>query len=125
MKKLILLLLTVSLIPFMFSCKKDNTQKETENENESESENMQSPTFVMRAVVTLVGEHIEVEVIESDYAFGVYWVLTSDSTEYTGKDGKKIKRTDINPGDTIEITYGGQVMMSYPPQISARAIRIA
>ena len=124
MKKLILLLLALSLIPFMFSCKKEETKKENENENESEGENMQAPTFKMRAVVTIVGEHIEVEVIESDYAFGVYWVLTSDSTEYIGKNGKKIKRTEIKAGDTIEISYGGQVMMSYPPQISAREIRI-
>ena len=28
----------------------------------------------------------------------------------------------INVGDKVEITYGGQVMMSYPPQIVAKKI---
>jgi hypothetical protein len=27
-------------------------------------------------------------------------------------------------GDTVEITYGGQMMMSYPPQIVATAISL-
>lgn len=121
MKRIILMILVLSLFPFLFACKKECGQKKNENENE----NLQSPTVTMRAIVTIVGAHIEVEVIESDFAFGVYWVLTSDGTEYFDKNGKSIKRTDIKAGDTIEITYGGQVMMSYPPQIVAREIRIA
>ena len=34
-----------------------------------------------------------------------------------------IKRVIAVAGDTIEITYGGQVMMSYPPQIVASKIQ--
>ena len=80
--------------------------------------------FVLKATVNAVGERIEVEVIESDYAFGPYWVITSDDTQFVGKNGGKITKQDIKAGDTVEITYNGQVMMSYPPQIVARKITV-
>lgn len=80
--------------------------------------------FVLKAKVISVNDrNIEVEVIESDYAFGVYWVLTNESTVYFDKDGSSINRVDIKPDSTVEITYGGQVMMSYPPQIVAHIIK--
>lgn len=80
--------------------------------------------FVLKAKVISVNDrNIEVEVIESDYAFGVYWVLTNESTVYFDKDGSSINRVDIKPDSTVEITYGGQVMMSYPPQIVAHKIK--
>ncbi len=68
---------------------------------------------------------ISVEVTESDYGMsGPFWVRTSDGTLYSGKNGEAIRRTDIRVGDTIEILYGGQVMMSYPPQIVAERIAV-
>ena len=72
----------------------------------------------------LTSTSIEVEVIESDYAFGEYWVITPDDIPYTDKDGVAVSRADLKPGDKIEITYSGQVMMSYPPQIVAKAIKL-
>ncbi len=75
----------------------------------------------MTAIVTAVGEKIEVEVLESEYTSGPHWVITSDGTVYE-KDGRKIKRSDISVGDTVEIFYNGQVMLSFPPQIAARRI---
>ena len=78
----------------------------------------------MIASVDSVGEKIEVTVIESEYTFGVHWVITSDETEFFSKDGSKIKRADISVGDKVEIIYNGQVMMSYPPQIVARRISV-
>ena len=89
-----------------------------------EPEEPQGETFVLKAVVNTVTDRLEVEVIESDYAFGVYWVLVSENTIYKNSDGASISLSDIQPGDTIEITYGGQVMMSYPPQIVAQKITI-
>lgn len=84
-----------------------------------ENYEQQGEEFVLKAVVNSVTDRLEVEVIESDYAFGVYWVLLNENTKYENTDGASISLSDIKPGDTIEITYGGQVMMSYPPQIVA------
>ena len=81
-------------------------------------------TFTLKATVNAVGEKIEVDVIEGEYASGIYWVIVSDETELIGKNGKKIAKDDIKVGDTLEIVYNGQVMMSYPPQIVARKITV-
>ena len=80
--------------------------------------------FKMKATVTSVGEHIEVTVTESEYTSGIHWVLTADQTEYLDQNGARISRADILPGASVEISYSGQVMMSYPPQIVAARIRI-
>ncbi len=77
----------------------------------------------MTARVTAVGERIEVEVIESEYTSGPYFIITNSDTEYLGKDGGKILRAAIRVGDTVEITYSGQVMLSYPPQVVAYSIK--
>ena len=86
--------------------------------------NVQTEEFVLKAVVKSITDsgQIEVEVIESDYAFGIYYVHTRDAV-FLDKDGRKISVSDIRAGDRIEITYGGQVMMSYPPQIVACKIK--
>ncbi len=75
----------------------------------------------MTATVTAIGDRIEVEVLESEYTSGPHWVITSDSTVYE-RDGRKIGRKDISVGDTVEIYYNGQVMLSFPPQIVAHRI---
>lgn len=77
----------------------------------------------MTARVTAVGERIEVEVIESEYTSGPYMIITDSDTEYLGKDGGQILRSAIKVGDTVEITYSGQVMLSYPPQVVAYSIK--
>ena len=79
---------------------------------------------VMTAKIDNIFDRIEVSVLESEYAFGVHWVITSSETEFVSKDGKKITREDLEIGDTVEIVYNGQVMMSYPPQIVARKITV-
>jgi len=79
--------------------------------------------FQMVVKVLNIGEKIEVEVFESENdASGIYWVITSDETEYFNQNGEKLSKENIEIGDTIEIFYGGQVMMSYPPQIVAKKI---
>ena len=75
----------------------------------------------MTARVTAIGDKIEVEVIESEYTSGPYHVITSDDTVFQ-KNGIKINRDGIKVGDTVEIYYSGQVMLSYPPQIVAHKI---
>ena len=80
--------------------------------------------FNLKAIVknTDDSKRIEVEVIESDYAYGIYIVHTENAA-FIDADGNAIKRSDIKVGDTVEINYGGQVMMSYPPQIVALKIK--
>ena len=81
--------------------------------------------FVMTATVKNLGEKLEVDVIKGEYgAEGIYLIIVSDSTEITNARGKKIDLDKINVGDTVEITYSGQVMMSYPPQVAARKIKL-
>ena len=79
---------------------------------------------VMLAQITEIDEYIVVEVLESEYSFGTHWVITSPDTAFYGTDGKKISRSDLSGGQTVEITYNGQVMLSYPPKIVATKIRI-
>lgn len=83
-----------------------------------------SDAFSMKATITNIGERVEVDVTEAEYAEGPYWVITSDATVYLSKNGERISRSDLKVGDSIEIFYSGQVMMSYPPQIVATRIRI-
>ena len=109
MKKLSFVAL-ILLLPLLFAC------------GNGEDDNM-NKGFEMKATVVAVGEKIEVEVIESEYASGPFWIITSDATAFTDNDGKNIKKEDIKTGDTVIITYNGQVMMSYPPQVVALTIR--
>ena len=81
--------------------------------------------FVLNAVVTTVNEKIEVEVIEGDYgASGIYWVNFSSDTTFVNANNQTISSSDLKAGDIIEITYSGQVALSYPPQIYAKKIQI-
>lgn len=81
--------------------------------------------FVLKAIVKKVeNDRLVVEVIESDYAFGIYHILTA-SAKYYNKNGSQVTRESIMVGDTIELTYSGQTMLSYPPQVVAYQIRLA
>ena len=79
---------------------------------------------VMTAVITEVESRLQVEVTESEYAFGPYIVIIGEQTSFFGKSGESISRDALKVGDTVEIVYNGQVMMSYPPQIVARQITL-
>lgn len=80
--------------------------------------------FIFTGKVISVSDpyHIEMEIIGSEIAFGIYWVNVSSQTEYVGADSVPINREDIKVGDVIEVVFSGQVMMSYPPRISAQKI---
>ena len=110
MKKILCITLALLCLAMLCSC-----GKEANVTNE----------FKLNAVVEEVNLlRIEVEVYNSDYAFGTYWVLTSSQTLFLDSEGNTISRSGIKAGDKVEITYGGQVMMSYPPQIAARVVQI-
>ncbi len=84
----------------------------------------ESKLFKLSAKVNSLGEKIEVDVVEGEYASGIYWVIISDDAVITDKDGNITDRKAIKVGDTVEIEYNGQIMMSLPPQIVARRMKI-
>jgi len=79
---------------------------------------------VMTARVTAIGDRLEVEVIASEYTSGPHWVIIDKSTKFEYADGSRASKSDLKEGDTVEIRYNGQVMLSYPPQIVAHKIII-
>ena len=96
------------------------------NNDSEENKNQGSSEFVLKAIVKKVeNDRIEAEVIESDYAFGIYWILTPNTTVYYNDNGSIITRQNIKVGDTVEISYSGQTMLSYPPQVVAYSIKLA
>lgn len=104
MKKYLAIALAMLML-MMVGCQSTDNDPITEN-------------FHLKAIVKSNdgGDRLEVEVIESDYAFGIHIVHTSNAT-FINAEGEAISPSDIQVGDTVEITYSGQVMMSYPPQI--------
>lgn len=114
-KKFFSLLLACLTLTPLLSC--FEPMKEPEGDTPSDA-------FSMKATILHIGDRIEVNVTEAEYAEGLYWVITSDATVYLDRDGGRITRSDLKVGDEIEIRYSGQVMMSYPPQIAAARIRI-
>lgn len=74
--------------------------------------------------VTELGEHLLIEAEESETAFGPYLVHTPSTTAYTDAEGNPLRRADIAVGQRVKITYSGQVMLSYPPQIVAYSVTV-
>lgn len=62
--------------------------------------------------------------IENAVTKELYHVLIGDVTILTDENGNTITEDQIKVGDKVEIGFSGQVMMSYPPQIAARSIKI-
>ena len=78
--------------------------------------------FSMLAEIENLDTPFQVDVIRAEYASGPYWIVTSPQTEYEDKNGNRITKSDLCVGDTVEIYYNGQVMMSFPPQVVAHKI---
>ena len=86
-----------------------------------DEENANNPKMI--AEIIAIGDKIEVEVIEGEYgASGIYWVNFNEKTPIVSKNGGALALADLSVGDQVKITYNGQVMMGYPPQIVARKI---
>lgn len=80
--------------------------------------------YVFKGEVTDLSNyrHIEMEIIDSNIAFGTYHALTDNGTLYFDNEGNAITRDDIKVGDVIEVVFSGQVMQSFPPKIYAQKI---
>jgi hypothetical protein len=88
----------------------------------------QAPTrtdgFTMIAKVKSVGDRVEVDVISAEYASGIFHIIVGENTLIYSALGNEITKQELKSGDTVEITYNGQIMLSYPPQVVALKIVI-
>ena len=120
MRKLLSMILLFPLLLLLPCCGQD-----ADDTNSPEAEGSLQDNAGMTATVTAITDKIEVNVVEGDHgATGIYWVNTSEQTAFLDANGQSITRADIKVGDTVEIRYTGQVMMSYPPQIVAVKITV-
>lgn len=94
---------------------------QTEHQNEYRQEN-DMEKIMMLAKVKSTDDELIVEVIRSEYTFGIHVVLTFEQTRFEDSFGREISLSEIKTGDILEIYYNGQVMMSYPPKIVAHRI---
>ena len=118
MKKIVIIASVLIILALLVSCDTTNGEQNMFDDGTQE-------TAKMTAIVNAVGDKIEVEVIEGDYGVsGLFWVNFSSDTVFVGANNQKLKVSDLKAGDTIEITYSGQVALSYPPQIFAKRIQI-
>ena len=102
-----------------FNGRDDDVNSGIENMNNNGS----VESFSMIATVIAIDEWLEVDVISALYGnTGRFWVRVSENTSFFDQSGESISLSEIKVGDTVEITYSGQVMMSYPPQIIALSI---
>lgn len=94
------------------------------NDNEDAKEINESDYFLYKGKIVSNENtrYIEVEIIDSQIAFGKYLVLVDAATVYQDSEGNEITRDDLKVDDVIEISFSGQVMMSLPPQIYAQKI---
>ena len=82
-------------------------------------------SYRMTARLTELGERLSVEVLQSENGMiGPFWIITPPETRYFDGEGREIPRDALRIGDLLEITFGGQIMLSYPPQTVAGQIRL-
>lgn len=108
--KFLSLIIVSPMLLLLLSCKNSSAEYDAD--------------FSMTAKVSDIGEKLEVEVITDEYNSGTFLVIYSDETEILSKDGESISVEGVSVGDTVVIRYGGQVMMSFPPQIVAKSITV-
>ncbi len=95
----------------------------TPDTGEKENENIDTvEKFELTATVISAEDRLTVNVTDGEYASGIYSVIVADDAKIIDKNGNSIALSDITDGDSLKITYNGQTMMSYPPQIVARKI---
>ena len=75
-------------------------------------------------VTEIDNRHIEINVTDTQNAFGIYRILLSDATRFYDRNAEPAAKSDLCVGDTVEVTYNGQVMRSMPPQVVALKIVI-
>ena len=128
MNKKLLAIMLIATMLFASSCNKND--KDNANDQNSENGGITNNSIVLEEgevvfkgqVLSNYSTFMEVEIIDSEIAFGKYIALIGAKTEFYDKDGNAIEREDITTDNVIEIVFSGQVMNSYPPKISAKRI---
>lgn len=132
----IMALALVCVMLFVTGCNNKNNAPDKNGENTppnsenggivNESIKLEDGEVVFRGQVTSIDKkEIQMEIVDSEIAFGIYRVLYNSETPFFGLDGQQITLSDIEIGDVIEVVFSGQVMQSYPPQIAAKRIYLA
>ena len=124
MKSFLKVIIIFLLVSSLVSCddKKGNlNDTNTDINNEEDGETLE---FIMKAELLSIGEKLEVNITEAEYASGIFHIIISDVTEIYDASGTKIERSDLSVGSILTISYSGQIMMSYPPQTVARKIYV-
>ena len=78
----------------------------------------------MVAEILEINDTILVEIKDSEYLFGKCIIILHEDILYLSNSGSKITKSHLKVGDVIKIGYGGQVMLSYPPQVVAYTITL-
>ena len=102
----------------------NDTNSNTNNDSRSvEEKNADGEFFYKGKIISnQSSDRIEIEIIDSQVAFGRYDVLVDAGTVYLDSNGNSITRDDLKVDDVVEVIFSGQVMLSLPPQIYAQKI---
>ncbi len=109
------LLIAINLILGLTACSIFNGDKEVDLSNVK---------VEMVAQILEINDTILVEIKKSDYLMGKCIIILHEDILYLSSNGSKISKSHLKVGDIIKISYGGQVMLSYPPQVVAYKIAI-
>ena len=126
MNKKIFALVLACITLFLLGCEPDISGKDDKNNGGESDLPLEAGEVVFKGKVTSVDgrDFIEMEIIDSDIAFGTYWVLVGSETAYFDLEGNTVGRDSIKVNDVIEVVFSGQVMNSFPPKIAARKIYV-
>ena len=121
MSKKIIAIAILMMTLILAGCQPTEGAYNTGGGNEEKNERGE---YVFKGEVTDISNnrHIEMEIIDSNIAFGTYLALTDNGTLYFDSNGSAIARENIKVGDVIEVVFSGQVMQSFPPKIYAQKI---
>ena len=133
MKRVLAIVILVMML-FAMGCRPvDNgdvggNENNESNTNQGENRNVEEKNadgeyfFKGKIISNNNDRYIEVEIIDSQVAFGKYIVNVDAGTVYVDANGNTITRDSLKADDVIEIIFSGQTMLSYPPQIYGQKI---
>lgn len=127
MKITALIIMTALALLLFAGCGAQEAESSPDNDSQganTEQTPARTDGFTMIATVKSVGDRVEVDVISAEYASGIFHIIVGENTQIYSAEGREITKQDIKAGDTVEITYNGQIMLSYPPQVVALKIVI-
>ena len=115
LRRVFLIILAMLLVTYMVACAPEEPVSELPEEGK---------VFSLKATITeMNSQSITVNVTESDAATGTLVVLLGEQTKLLDEAGQAIAASALGVGDKVEISYNGQMMKSFPPQIMATVIK--